>query len=490
MAALIVLALGGLALAAFTSYESYSSLYDAVFVGSDVCGRCHTVIYDDWKHSPHALMVRRAAETSVVGDFKNAEWFLPDSDRKTEFDKLPAARMFRSGSDFVMSLRRPDSDRFDDFRIDYVVGFQYRQVYLTAEKGGVLRRLPLQWSQKRQEFFPYWNFQEGSSPSTADFREQMHSLNSAWNLFCARCHTTNLEVERKDPAHTVADVSWTETGIACEACHGPGSHHASYFSRNYVNRIVALVNSKVRGEPVAYIASAKKLTKGEDLSVCARCHGPDIMMASTDVYRIYEPGYSQKGRINDLSPHFKEFPLQPGRTAPTVECWDDGRPKGIGMLFRSFIESACYDKAEPRCYDCHNVHNNKKAAVPGILQASAASNEYCLNCHGDLENLVEEHTHHPAGTSGSFCYDCHMPRNILSIVDGTVSFKRTHTMSSIPDPVLSRQFGLSGSPNACNECHMEENVEWSQGWFERWWKTEKADAGESGSVTVKSDLNK
>ena len=57
--------------------------------------------------------------------------------------------------------------------------------------GGVLRRLPLQWSTSRNEFFPYWNYQEKSEPSVADLWAQMTVLNSAWNLFCARCHTTS-----------------------------------------------------------------------------------------------------------------------------------------------------------------------------------------------------------------------------------------------------------------------------------------------------------
>lgn len=242
----------------------------------------------------------------------------------------------------------------------------------------------------------------------------------------------------------------------------------NYFAHNYVNRVVAFLNSKVRGQPVAYIAQPPKLDKGQDLSTCARCHGPDIAMKTTEIYRQYEPGYSREGRINDLSSHFKEFPLEPGRNAFTVECWMNGRPKGIGMLFRSFIESACYEDARTRCYDCHDPHSNR-ATYPGILEPSAVSNAYCTGCHQEIERDEPAHTHHAGGESGGFCYDCHMPRDIVNLVGGYARLTRSHTMSAIPDPASTLRFGSDGAPNACNECHGEESAAWAVDWMDRWW---------------------
>lgn len=454
----------------FTTYESYSSLYDAEYVGSESCKDCHSIIYSEWKSSPHAKMTRKPSSESVVGNFKNGEWFLPDYARKKPIDFVePAAKMFERNGEYFMALRHPLNNQFIPFKIEFVIGYQYRQTYITREAGGILRRLPLQWSVPRQDFFPYWNYQETSEPSVQDLWAQMQTLNSAWNLFCARCHTTSLTVEGKNPQHTQAKTHWVDEGIACEACHGPGSQHNNYFEGNYVNRVAAFVNSKLRGQPVAYIANAPKLTKGQDLSVCGRCHGADIFTTSTDIYRIYEPGYSREGKTNDLSKHFREAPLQAGRTQATIECWEDSRPKGIGMLFRSFVESDCYQKGEVRCYDCHQAHNNKVPTKKKILQPSEASNNYCLNCHTNLKNKIEEHSFHKEGTSGSFCYDCHMPNHILSMVSGVDKMLPTHTMSSIPNPKLSQKLGLEGSPNACNDCHYKESTSWAIEWSEKWW---------------------
>lgn len=452
-----------IALVVFTEYESYSSLYDAEYVGAATCGECHSQIFPRWQGSPHAKMTRKADSATVVGDFTNATWF------RDEDDSMPAASMYREGERYFMALRHPQTAAFVPFEIEYVVGYQYRQTYLTREPGGVLRRLPLQWSTSRRVFFPYWNFQEGSDPTLQDLWAQMGTLNSAWNLFCARCHTTKLRIESMDAGHTRAVTSWVDDGIACEACHGPGSQHVNYMAGNPVNRLAAFLNNHARGQPVAYIANARDLNKGQSMSVCARCHGSDILRSTMDIYRRFEPGYSQEGRLNDLSMHFKEAPLVPGHDQPTVEVWKDGRPKGIGMLFRSFVESACYEKGEARCYDCHDPHDNKKPVRPGLLIASSASNGYCLGCHRGAAAGAVGHSRHVEGEPGSFCYDCHMPRHIANAATGQLRFVRSHEMSSVPDPAASVRHGQDGAPNACNDCHAGRSPQWAQQVVEEWY---------------------
>jgi hypothetical protein len=189
---------------------------------------------------------------------------------------------------------------------------------------------------------------------------------------------------------------------------------------------------------------------------------------TTEIYRSYEPGYSKQGRINDLSPHFQEMPLVPRDLPPTVETWKDGRPKGIGMLFRSFIESSCYAQGEVRCYDCHDPHANKEPIRPGLFEPSAVSDAYCLKCHRQQVPDIAAHTHHPTGQPGSFCYDCHMPRHIHSLESGERKVTRSHTMSSVPRPQSTIEHG-AGAPNACNDCHADQSPHWALGWMERWW---------------------
>ncbi|GAB4185264.1 MAG: hypothetical protein Tsb002_08870 [Wenzhouxiangellaceae bacterium] len=462
---LLIVAVG---LYAWAVYEPPPGQFDSEYIGSGECKACHTQIYPLWKRSPHANIARRATSDSVIGQFDNHQWFLPENVRRSTLDNKPAARMYQQDGDYYMALRQPDSAAYTPFKIEYVIGYQYRQTYLTRETGGVLRRLPLQWSPLRNEFFPYWNEQEKSPPSSTDLWAQMRTQNSAWNLFCARCHTTHLEILDKDVYHTRADTRWVEEGIACEACHGPGSNHRDYFASNYVNRIIAFLDSKLRDEPVAYMVNARKLDKGQATSVCGRCHGADIFAQNQDLYRLYEPGRSREGRINDLSDYYRQAPLTPGRDTPTVEVWDDGEPKGIGMLFRSFVESSCFQQAEVRCYDCHNPHDNKMPTEVGILKPSEISNQYCLKCHQALATKVAEHTRHTPGESGSYCYDCHMPKTIFKLASGVEQYARTHKMSTIPNPLQTLRHGMEGSPNACNQCHSNRDPAWSLSIMQQW----------------------
>lgn len=448
--------------------DQFEKRFDAAFVGSDACADCHTIVHSQWQVSPHANMVRDPSPKSVVGDFKPGEFRLP-KDSPDPLAGQVVARTYSREQHYFMALKHPSEDRFVEFPISKVIGYQYRQEYLTPEAGGVLRRLPLQWSTSMGAFFPYWNIQEGSSQTVADLWAQMESTNSAWNLYCARCHTTDLKILAKDEAHTMAKVEWHEDGITCESCHGPGSLHVEYMNSSPANRLAMWVQNHLNGKPVAYIASAAKLPKGQSLSVCARCHGADIFAGNQDMYRHFQPGYSQEGRINDLSQFFYQVPLTPSRTDPTVEVWDNGRPKGIGMLFRSFVESSCYAEAEVRCFDCHNPHDNKREAVRGRLTASEGSNAYCSECHADIAKAPDQHTRHANGSPGSYCYDCHMPWHISKLNSGIRERARTHEMSSIPNPQDSVRLGLDGAPNACTDCHAKESPQWAVDKMEAWW---------------------
>ena len=454
----------GIALAAvliWVFHEDYARVYEADYVGSEVCGGCHVINHSQWKSSPHHKITQDPGNESVVGNFANGEWFLPKKDRKTELDKLPAVKTFNKGDEYFMALRYPNSDQYYPFKVDRVVGYQYRQTYLTREADGVLRRLPVQWSVSRGDFFAYWNEQEKSVHSVQDLWAQMKTLNSAWNLYCARCHTTNLDIVEKAYDHSAANVEWTEPGVGCETCHGPGSEHIKYMAGKPANRLMSFFDQLLNEKTAPYIMNASSLDRGVALSVCARCHGSDILRKRMDIYRTYEPGFDEHGRYNDLSSYFKEGKLQPGSNAPTIEVWVDGRPKGLGMLFRSFADSRHYDETDMRCYHCHDAHANKEESSPGLKSASVESNQFCLSCHAEIAEDQQQHTKHALGEAGSFCYDCHMPQTISNAVAGDIHFVRTHNMGTIPNPYLSKRYGVEESPNACNICHDDKSPQWA-----------------------------
>jgi tetratricopeptide (TPR) repeat protein len=105
-----------------------------------------------------------------------------------------------------------------------------------------------------------------------------------------------------------------------------------------------------------------------------------------------------------------------------------------------------------RCVDCHDPHSNKNIV---------AGNQLCMNCHTAPRNdfptapVIDPvaHSHHGADSTGNQCVSCHMPVTVYMQRDP----RHDHSFS-IPDPRLTKEFGV---PNACNRCHTDKDVDWT-----------------------------
>jgi len=89
-------------------------------------------------------------------------------------------------------------------------------------------------------------------------------------------------------------------------------------------------------------------------------------------------------------------------------------------------------------------------------------NAACLQCHSSFEKRPEQHTHHAAGSSGSLCYNCHMPYTSY----GLLKALRSHQISN-PSVKASLQ---TGRPNACNLCHLDKSLDWTAQNLFAWYK--------------------
>jgi len=70
-----------------------------------------------------------------------------------------------------------------------------------------------------------------------------------------------------------------------------------------------------------------------------------------------------------------------------------------------------------------------------------------------MTESIAEHTHHPQGSTGSRCYNCHMPHTAYGLLKAI----RSHEISS---PSV-RQTLQTGRPNACNLCHLDKPLSWT-----------------------------
>ena len=62
----------------------------------------------------------------------------------------------------------------------------------------------------------YNAWQSSKHAGSVDGSEKPSEPNRKWIENCAGCHTTDINVQTS---------TWSEKGVGCEACHGPGQDH-------------------------------------------------------------------------------------------------------------------------------------------------------------------------------------------------------------------------------------------------------------------------
>jgi len=97
------------------------------------------------------------------------------------------------------------------------------------------------------------------------------------------------------------------------------------------------------------------------------------------------------------------------------------------------------------------------------LAAGMEGDQACLQCHETLRGKVQEHTHHATDSEGSRCYNCHMPYTVFGIMKG----ERNHVINN---PSVANNI-QSGRPNACNLCHLDKSLEWTDKKLQEWYGT-------------------
>jgi predicted CXXCH cytochrome family protein len=136
--------------------------------------------------------------------------------------------------------------------------------------------------------------------------------------------------------------------------------------------------------------------------------------------------------------------------------YPDGQVRDEDYEFASFLSSRMWQSGV-RCVHCHDPHSGKTR-----LQGDAL----CLQCHSSPTPPApridpSQHSFHKAGTPGDRCVDCHMPLTAYM----QRHWRHDHGFT-IPDPLLTKQFGV---PNACNRCHTNQTVEWAIEWTDKWY---------------------
>jgi predicted CXXCH cytochrome family protein len=349
----------------------------AQFVGSTSCQRCHAPIYDRWKQTRMANVVKDPREhpEAIVADFSTPNPLVT----------------------------------FSTDQIAFVYGSKFKQRYF-RKSGDDFFPLPAQWDVTHRQWRPY-------------------GVSGATSSLCDGCHSVN---------YNITDKSVTEWNVGCERCHGPASAH---------------IASPVR----ATIVNPARLDTVAAVDVCVQCHSEGEAHAPVNGQAFHWPvGFQVGKRLADF------WRLEAHAAGETGGLhFADGSARENRMQGNDYVQSLMYRRGVT-CFSCHDPHGTANNAD---LVKSARL--VCLTCHGPTSPngprgaTLEQHTHHQAGSAGSECVGCHMPKIAVMLGDVKV---RSHTFRFIA-PAAAERLKM---PDPCTTCHTDKTPAWATEVLRTW----------------------
>ncbi|HAB17083.1 MAG TPA: C cytochrome precursor [Verrucomicrobiales bacterium] len=435
------------------------------YVSSDQCQSCHPSQYASWHDSYHRTMTQVASPATVLGDFNNVtlevdgekfvlqqrgtEYWVEMVDPDWQHDQAKA-RAGWPGYTLADPRKAPRIWK----RIGMLTGAHHFQAYWVPSMFGNMQfAFPFAWLIPERRWVP--------RKDTFIRDPEARSPIQNWNVNCIKCHATGGQPGH-DPKTRIMHTSVGELGIACEACHGPAQQHV-LANHNPLQRYLA--HRDGRADPS--IVNPKRLSPVASTQVCGQCHGmnwvrdPDQWSQTGFPYR---PGDDLEATTPLIRParfdHQPWLPEELKRDQSFLEgaFWPDGRIRVTGREYNGLIETACHTRGNLTCLSCHSIHQSDP---DDHLAVGMEGNQACLQCHEKIGRNLESHTHHAPVSTGSQCYNCHMPYATYGLLKAV----RNHYIDS-PSVKTTVE---AGRPNACNLCHLDQSLAWSARHLTDWY---------------------
>jgi predicted CXXCH cytochrome family protein len=458
-----------------------SNVRRADYVGSASCAPCHRAQYDAWQGSPMRRMTRSLPTTTIHAPFDGRAFSFKDD----------SAVMERRDGRYFLRVRSQGTEEL--FAVTKTIGGRYREDFVgrlvpTGDPFGAPRGeervLPLSWvidraeprykgysvmvpERPRLEAGLVWrqacifchnttsqlsilydelygddapSYQGSASnalPANKAFRYEVTDASGLREALGAELAALGAHAPLPSDAHEALGIASSvtherfdeqhlvELGIGCEACHGGSRAHAE--NPRAVRPTFALESDFLR----VSTPDGRTPTRAEDVNrICAKCH--------TVLFSRYP--YTWEGQTRRSDPG--------GSTTNSGEG-------------RDFLLGACSHTLT--CTTCHDPHAEDPPARLAWL-GEPAGNEICTSCHTAFSTPATSaaHSHHPAGSSGSACLACHMPKKNMGLGYDLV---RYHRIGSPTD----RERVEGDRPLECALCHTDRTVEQIVMTMEKWW---------------------
>nr|WP_272211650.1 multiheme c-type cytochrome [Marinicella sp. W31]MDC2877541.1 multiheme c-type cytochrome [Marinicella sp. W31] len=391
------------------------------YIGSQACSDCHDYEYRSWRGSDHERAWTAADPENVRADFDGSS-----------FEGVGMSVDFSHDSEGYHALVT-ESDGSTTLRdVHSVVGIEPLQQYLFETEPGRLQSFDVVWDTEKKEWFHLYP----DPPLPPDDGMHWTGPYKNWNARCAECHATGFE-KRFDAVAGAYHSTEAEIGVGCEACHGPGSAHASWMETHS--------KEEAATDPGYGLTMETEAGTERWIQQCAGCHSRR---------EAYGDGNPLPG--TPYHDAYRLTPLTPGLYYP------DGQIRGEVYVYGSFLQSKMYEQGVG-CLDCHDPHTTRLIAEGNAL---------CAQCHSPAGNVefptlvlkeydTPDHHHHEPDTAGAECKNCHMLEQVYMGND----WRADHSFR-IPRPDLS---GITGAPDACSACHTDETASWAATAIAEWY---------------------
>jgi predicted CXXCH cytochrome family protein len=356
----------------------------ASYVGSPACEKCHEQIYQRWKKTPMANVVRDPRA-------------YPDA--------------------IIPNLATNTLAKFSAGQIAFVYGSIWKQRYFTRI-GDDYFPMPAQWDIATHQWLRYVVPAKGADWWGAYYPpDNMHRPTGPT---CDGCHSVDYDIHAKKP------VEWN---VGCERCHGPGSEHAAH---------------PVRGN----IFNPAHMDAVAENEVCIQCHsqGRPVNNPVEGKYYDWPVGYhvglrlQDYWKLEDCSLGQTGFYYFPDCTAHKNRMQGNDFVQSV-MYRRGITCSSCHDVhgtanyaqlRQPEnkiCLDCHGPSSPNGPHTATLEEHThhkeGSSGSQCVGCHmpkieteGVPGALVHAHTFRfiaPAMTDKysipNSCTSCHADKS-------------------------------------------------------------------------------
>ncbi len=446
-----------------------SNIRPADYTGPEACRRCHKDKYKDWTGHAHRWMNALIEEKIVKGDFSGDAEIVYQGDRGT---------FFRDDGRWMMKIEHDQGESL--YEIHQTLGSRFFQYYIGQGVEGpsptgsaayyeLDHVLPFGYWLDRDMWVPIvhvqdedpdengrWNPLHGTAPGGT------RPTDLVYHRRCNGCHTTFALADTMIRQPNLIGAFAPQELLLDMSSYLADSHPAVWDGNINPDRVADEEINAIVEQTVQFDAREKAIALGITCEAChlgARAHAEG---------KLKKPSFFAHGEALYVKGHGAE--IESGRTHANVNwvcgrCHQGERPyfeAGMGTWnsteFSDAQRGSCY--SELTCVHCHDPH---KGIGKRWAKTPAQDDASCLSCHSKFDDADTrlEHTHHPAGSSGDRCMNCHMPK----INEGMQDAVRTHMIFS----PTHRGMLEAAQPNACNLCHRDKPIDWTAKHLGEWY---------------------